>query len=351
MSSRFQPFRLILSLLIFSLSTSVASAADTESDKTVKEEVDLMPKFNGVVRARWEMDTHGGENRFEVRNARLMISGKIARPVDYFIQTDFCDRGKIKILDVYARVWPTEEIGLQVGQFRMPFGVDPFRAPHHYYFNNRSFIGREVCNVRAVGVKAQWAPKSLPLNLEAGAFNPNTITDHQTWHRKLSYAAKLTFNPTEHLGFATGFQSLSPDSTRINLIDGCITWKSGRWIAEGEYMYKHYGHDRHKPCHAYNAFASYWMPVKAGIFNRLSFHGRFDGMTDHSTGVRNSDGRLQTDSPGCNRLTAGATISYFHSANRFIDFRVDYEKYFYRHNAPHSLDRGDKITAELVLRF
>lgn len=341
----------LLSFLLASLSLLTTAFAEPADSAGSAPKISYRPNIHGTIRGRFEASTERSDYRFAVRMARLVIDGRIAPFADYFIQTDLCDRGKIKILDVYARIWPTEEIGLQAGQFRMPFGVDPFRAPHHYLFNNRSFIGRDVCNVRAVGFKAQWSPKTLPITVEAGAFNPNTITDHQTWHRKLSYAAKLTFTPTEHLGFATGFQSLSPDSTRINLIDGCVTWKSNRWIAEGEYMYKHYGRDRHKPCHAYNLFASYWMPVKAGIFNRLSFHGRFDGMTDHSIGVRGSDGLLLTDHPARNRLTAGATISYFRSANMFVDFRVDYEKYFYRHNAPHALDRGDQITAELVLRF
>ena len=93
------------------------------------------------------------------------------------------------------------------------------------------------------------------------------------------------------------------------------------------------------------------MPVKAGIFNSLGFHGRFDGMTAHSTGVRSSEGILTTDHPARNRITAGATLSYIRSKNMFLDLRLDYEKYFYHSNAVYSLNSGDQIVAELVLRF
>lgn len=336
-------------IAFLSLVVSVVASHAEPVDST--ETINYRPNVHGTIRGRFEASTERDDHRFAVRMARIVVDGRIAPFADYFLQADLCDRGKMKILDVYARLWPVKDFAVQAGQFRMPFGVDPFRAPHQYFFNNRSFIGREVCNVRAVGFKAMWTPSTLPITLEAGAFNPNTITDHSTWHRKMSYAAKLTYKASSTVAFATGFQSLSPDSTRINLIDATATWKSGRWTAEAEYMYKHYGHDRHKPCHAYNMFANYQMPIKAGIFNRLGFHGRFDGMTNHSTGVRDSNGLLITDHSARNRITAGATISYVRSANMFVDFRVDYEKYFYRHNTPHSLDRGDQIVAELILRF
>lgn len=308
------------------------------------------PNIHGTIRGRFEAATDRGDYRFQVRNARVSIDGKIAPFADYFIQTDFCDRGKIKILDVYARLWATKAIGFQAGQFRMPFGVDPFRGPHQYYFSNRSFIGREICNVRAVGFKAMWHPTNLPITIEAGAFNPNTISDHSTWHRKLAYAAKLTYQPTSSLALATGFQSLSPDSVRTNLVDAAVTWKNDRWIVEGEYMYEHYTRDAHKPCHGYNIFANYNMPVNAGFFNRLGFHGRFDGMTDHSTGSR-SGGELITNHPSRNRITAGATLSYIRSKNMFIELRADYEKYFYHSGAHIDPEFNDKFVAEVVLRF
>lgn len=337
----------MLPKIITALSLAFASLTATG---TSADSISLVPHVHGTIRTRFEASTEHGDYRFQVRNARVCLDGKIAPIADYFIQADFCDRGKIKILDVWARVWATKAVGFQAGQFRMPFGVDPFRAPHTYYFANRSFIGNMVCNVRAVGFKAMWHPVGLPLNVEAGAFNPNTISDHSTWNKKLSYALKLT-TQIDNVELATGFQSLSPDSVRMNLAGLAATWKTGRWIVEGEYMYKHYTRSRHKAAHAYNVFANYSMPLHTRFFNRLSFQGRFDGMTAHSSGTRDSECRLVTNHPARNRVTLGSTVSYLRSKNMFLDLRLNYEKFFYHGSYKPDSDNGDKIVAELVLRF
>lgn len=315
-----------------------------------EEKTDYTPHIHGTVRTRFEVATESGKYRFQVRNARVSLDGKIAPSIDYYINTDLCDRGSMKILDVWARIYATKELGFQAGQFRMPFGVDPFRGPNTYFFANRSFIGKQVCNVRAVGAKAMYTLPGIPLSAEAGVFSPTTIGNHAGWNSSLAFAAKLTYS-IDNVKLATGFQSIIPDSIRTNLIDAAVTWSAGRWTVEGEYMYKHYTSDSHKPCHAYNIFADYRMPINAGVFNQLSFQGRFDGMTDHSNALRDENGNLTTTDPSRNRVTVGATISYIKSKNLFLHLRANYEKYFYRDNVATTPDSGDKALIELVLRF
>lgn len=339
---RFSDLRLIIaSLLLISPFSSQLRA---------EEKVDYTPHIHGTVRTRFEVATESGKYRFQVRNARVSLDGKIAPSIDYYINTDLCDRGKMKILDVWARIWATKELGFQAGQFRMPFGVDPFRGPNTYLFANRSFIGRQVCNVRAVGAKAMYTLPAIPLSAEAGVFSPTTIGDHSGWNSSLAFAAKITYT-LDNVKFATGFQSIIPDSVRTNLIDAAVTWSADRWFVEGEYMYKHYTSNRHKACHAYNLQADYQMPIKAGVFNRLSFQGRFDGMTAHSNALRDENGYLVTNDPARNRITVGATISYIKSKNLFLLLRANYEKYFYHHGVTTNPDTGDKAVLELVLRF
>lgn len=318
----------------------------TASDQTV----DYKPNVHGTVRTRFEVATQDGKYRFQVRNARVSLDGKIAPSIDYYVNTDLCDRGKMKILDVWARMWIVDGLGIQAGQFRMPFGVDPFLGPNTYIFANRSFIGKQVCNVRAVGAKVMYTLPTIPLSAEAGVFNPTTIGDHSGWNSSLTFATKITYR-IGNVSLATGFQSVIPDSIRANLIDACVSWSGGRWKVEGEYMNKHYTNDSHKACHAYNVYADYHIPVKAGVFNRLSFQGRFDGMTAHSNGIRGDDGRLMTNDPARNRITVGTTISYIKSKNLFLHLRANYEKYFYHSGTEISPDMGDKAVVELVLRF
>ncbi len=334
-------YRLLIAIAITLSATSAIYASDS---------ISYRPNVHGTLRGRFEASTEHSDYRFQVRNARVRLDGKIAPIADYFMQVDFCDRGSIKILDVWARVWATKAIGLQAGQFRMPFGVDPFRGPNAYIFANRSFIGKQVCNVRAVGFKAMWHPDNMPLKLEAGAFNPATISDHISWHNKLAYAAKLSYT-LGNTTLATGFQSLSPDSVRMNLADLALTWRHGRWLVEGEYMTKHYTGNSHKASHAYNVYADYHMPISTGFFNRLSFQARFDGITDHSSGIRDSERKLITDHPAHNRVTLGSTISYIRTKTMFLDLRVNYEKYFYHSGTAVSAENGDKAVVELVLNF
>lgn len=331
-------------LLLASLIQSFASKADST------EKVNYIPQIHGVARARFEYSTEHGDYRFQVRNARLNVGGKVASWADYYMQADFCDRGKIKMLDAWARIWVTKEIGFQAGQFRMPFGVDPFRAPATYIFANRSFVGKQMCNVRAVGFKAIWQPSTLPLCIEAGAFNPGTIGDHTPWHNTLTFASKLSLRH-RNITLSTGFQSVRPDGVRANLVDGAVGWRSGRWTLEGEYMWKHYTRDRFRDAHAYLIWADYAMPLKSGIFNRLSFQGRFDGLTAHSSAQPDGDGHLVTDDPARTRLTIGSTISYIRTKSMGLDLRVNYENYFYHSGYTPDADGGNKLTAEIIVRF
>lgn len=327
----------------------LAGFAAENNDSVKKEKIPYLPKVGGVLRARWEMETDGGLNRFELRNARVNLSGRIGEPIDYYLQADFCDEGKIKFLDGWVRLRPFKGLFVQAGQFRMPFGVDPFRGPATYLFANRSFIGRYICNVRAVGVKAGYSIPWLPLAVEAGVFNPTSITDHTVWTHQKSYAAKAVLTAGD-FSIATGVQSLVPDSVRINLADVAVTYHNGGWLAEAEYMYKHYTGSAHPACHSVNAVVDYGRAVRAGIFNWWSVQGRFDMQTAHSSGARGDDGRLYATQPSRRRITVGSTLSYILPAIH-CDLRVNYEKYFYNHGEIIPAGADDKLVAEIVLKF
>lgn len=340
MKSRFAKFLVLFLSTVCSFSADAADEAKTS----------LVPQINGTFRGRWEMDMTNDASRFQVRNARLVVSGNICRGISYFFQPDLCDRGRIIILDAYGQVAFAKGFNLRVGQFRMPMGVEPFRAPHTYVFANRSTIGKEVNNFRAVGARLAYTFSRCPLTVEAGAFNPTVISDHNVWCHTLAYSSKARYQ-VRNVTFTAGFQSIQPERTRINFVDAAIGWISGRWTVEGEYIYEHYTHRAFEPCHAWVVFGDYAMPVKAGIFNRLSFQARYDGMTDHSNGFDNEDGCLTMTDDGRQRITVGTTLSYRRS-RVWCDIRLNYEKSFYHHSATlHTSGHGDRLLAELVIRF
>lgn len=335
--------KFISSAAILILAVPSVSAAE-------KDSISYIPTIHGTLRPRLEMSTEDDVYRFQLRNARVSLTGMIAPQIDYFLQADFCDRGSVKFLDGWIRLKITNGLKFQAGQFRMPFGVDAFRAPNNYVFGNRSFMGKQMFNHRAVGAKLSYTLPSAPLSIEAGAFNPTTIQDHTPWNHTVACSAKATYK-IQNVTLATGYASISPDSVRLNVADAAITWQSGRWIAEAEYIHMHYCNRDQKASHTYNAWVDYHMPIHAGVFNKLSFQGRFDGITAFSSGKRNKNKQLTINEKPRNRVTLGSTITYMHSKNLFLDIRANYEKYFYHSGVSPTAENGDKILLEMALRF
>lgn len=308
------------------------------------EQISYVPNIHGVMRARWELDTEHGDNRFQMRNARVSLDGKIAPWIEYFIQTDFCDAGVIKILDAYGRFKVVDGMTVQTGQFRMPFGVETFRGPQNYIFANRSFMGKQIMNYRAVGAKVAYTLPKVPFTLEFGAFNPKSIGNHTPWNRTVAYSAKASYKVGD-VAFSAGYASIKPFDVRANLLDGAVVWDDGRhWLVGGEYMFKHYVDDSAADVHSWVGFVDWHMPVKAGIFNRWSVQARGDGMTDHLT----MDG-LKIE-PARERITIGSTLTYSYKIVH-ADVRLNYEKYFYHNGYRPSVGDTDRLVAELVIRF
>ncbi len=311
--------------------------------------VNYIPKISGVMRGRWEIETETGDNRFAIRNARIKIQGNIARPIDYTVQADLCELGDFKFLDAYIRLKATKFLQFKVGQFRVPFGVDPFRGPANFLFANRSFIGRDMANMRSVGVSVAYNFDKIPLNIEAGVFNNTPITEHSKFNGDKVFASKAVYT-LGNFQIVGGFESIIPDSVRMNQIDAAVVFTHDRWHVEAEYINIHYTNSAFSTCNAYNIFANYSMPIKLGVFNGLSFQARWEGSDAYSNGKYNDDGNLYANHPERNRLTLGSTLTY-KLKNLRCDLRLNYEKYFYDEGQIIPEGRTDKICAELVVVF
>lgn len=332
---------LILGLLIISFTQSLRGEIDLKQ---------YVPTVGGVMRTRFEIQTENGVNRFAVNNARVWVKGNIIPRFTYFVCTDLCNQGKFQFLDAYGRFDIGKGVAVQAGQFRIPFGVDPFRGPGSYIFADRSFIGRDIDNIRAVGVQGSYTFQSatVPACLTLGIFSPNAITDHNHWSKTLNYAFKAEV-PVGKFKITGGLQTIKPYLVRMNMADATLYFETGRWKAEAEYMYKHYVANPFPDCHSYNVWVDYGIPLKKTIFDRLSFQGRFDGTTNHSDGTAD-DGVLTVDHPTRQRITLGATIAYVKKPLK-CEIQLNYEKYFYQKGFVAPVGRDDKVVAELIISF
>lgn len=159
-------------LVIFSCFTATVTAQEEKSP--------YIPEIHGTIRAKYEYKPSINKGRFEIRNARLSVEGKIIPIVRYKAEIDLSDEGSIKMLDAYIRIQPKEQLKLTFGQMRVPFTIDAHRSPHLQYFANRSFIAKQVGNVRDVGAAVAWTfAGKAPITLEGGIFNGSGLTNQK----------------------------------------------------------------------------------------------------------------------------------------------------------------------------
>lgn len=322
------------------LGSSVLAAASETDDSTVTRKWSYIPEFHGVMRAFYELSTANGQSRFDVKNARLSAGGFILPKVDYFLQVDFCNMGKITLLDAYARVEPLDGLKLYAGQMRVPFSVESSRKPQDYHFANVGLVAR-LGNLRSVGVKAGYTVPRFPLYIEGGVFNGTDRSNHAPWNSQLTYGIKANvkaggFKP--EVAFMSRVAGGQDGTPRFNQGNVSLSWTNGDWFIEGEYIHRSYT-DGTSDEYAYDFFIDRGWDVNWKWARRLSAQARFDGISE------TVDGREHK------RLTVGATARYSYRSI-FLDFRINFEQYFYEGGtAGVSPDANNTLLAGLILYF
>ena len=314
---------------------------------------EIGPVLHGTLRGKYEYQTQEGEGRFQVRTARVSVSGSVLPEVDYKAEIDLCDEGVIKMLDAYTRLKPWRSFQFTIGQMRVPFTIDAHRSPDQQYFANRSFIAKQVGNVRDVGAMAAYEfHVGFPIRLQAGLFNGSGLTGQKDyWTKGTNFSSKVQLFLPFHTDVEMSVQKISPNHRTIMMYDGGLTYHRGDFLCEAEYLYKHYSHNAYKDVHSVEAFANYDIRVrrKDCLIKKVSPLVRYDFMTDHSDGTENDNGSFVTTDYQRHRLTGGVTLSL---GKPFItDIRINYEKYFDRHDGVPKTSEKDKIVVEFMTHF
>ena len=344
---------MMMAVLCLAASTPL-HAQEKEKDNSDKP---AAVNIHGTIRSKYEYQTEDGEGRFEVRNARISVDGQLSPIILYKAEIDLCDEGKIKMLDAYTRLKPVGGLQLTVGQMRVPFTIDAHRSPHQQYFANRSFIAKQVGNVRDVGAAVGYtANVGFPVVVEAGLFNGSGLTNQKDyWTRSVNFSAKAQLFFPKGFNLTLSTQKIKPDNVDIMMYDAGAYWHSHGWHVEAEYLYKHYADNAFKAVHAFDSFVSYDIKTGGGMVKYVTPLVRFDYMSDHSDGMRYLNGK--TDETGTltindyqrSRLTGGVTLSL--KKPFASDIRINYEKYFYRDGGVAHRSEKDKIVVELMTRF
>lgn len=334
----------LLTLLVI-VPTTLWGQSDTSPVKTPA----WLPEVHGTIRAKYEYQPEINSGRFQVRNARFSLTGKVHPMVSYKAEIDLSDEGSIKMLDAYTRLSPFSGFNFTIGQMKVPFTIDNHRSPHSQYFANRSFIAKQVGNVRDVGATAAYRfSAGCPVILEAGLFNGSGLTNQKVWHDVMNYSAKAQIFFRPDLNLTLSVQTIKPQDVRIRMYDVGAYYKWNNFHVEAEYLYKTYNEHAFQDVEAFNSFINYDWKLKKGL-EKISFLLRYDRMSNHSNGIGDDSGKLKVNDYGRQRWTGGMTFSI---GKPFIaDIRLNYEKYVYKHGSTIKESEQDKFVLEFMTRF
>lgn len=386
------------SILFLLLCSAGVASAQTEDERlsVLEEKLQSMsskqkylPQIHGILRGKYEYQPELGASRFEVRNARLSAEGALPLRSSYKLEVDLCDESAIKMKDAWVRVNPVSTLRITLGQQRMPFSIDAHRNPSAQYFANRSFIAKQVGDMRDVGLQLGYSPLltsprggKTEMHFDVGIFNGSNLDNQKTaWFKSISYSARAQFiytsprgsRPTHNGGNEGGYKVALIPSVQHQFIAGreasYTSMDFGAYYEwnglhlEAEYLRKFYAKNVFDDCNAVNTMAIYKQKLKKekSFIQSISYLLRYDYMDNHSDGKKgmeelpaNEEGQvvkrlIQSDAQR-HRLTAGFTFSlrnpYFPT-----DIRLNYEKYWYPNNGTPKESERDKLVAELMIKF
>ena len=319
----------------------------------------FMPGLHGILRGKFEYEPDLNAGRFEVRNARLSVVGKLPLCSEYKMEIDLCDEGEMKMKDAWVRVIPWKTLRLSLGQQRMPFSIDAHRNPSAQFFANRSFIAKQVGDMRDVGFLAGFdftdRKQRKVASLDAGIFNGSNLNNQKSaWFTSPGYSARLQYYPVPGLSLVPSVQhqQIADRQASYTSLDMGVSFQRKGWLVEAEFLHKFYAKDAFHDCNALNTMLGYdqFLKKEKSLVESIGYLARYDYMQDHSSGNSGMAGSLLklTDAER-HRLTLGVTFAlrnpYFPT-----HLRLNYEKYWYPHGGAKESEQ-DKLVCELMIKF
>lgn len=308
-----------------------------------------VPTFSGTLRARYEYLTQENKSAFKVRNLRLGIDGYVAPIMSYRAEADFCDWGKVVLVDGFIKFAPVEGLYFNFGQARMPFTIAAHRQPYQQFFVSRAFLSQHL-GIRDVGISGGYTLSKIPLTAQASFFNcSGTNIGKSFFTNTYGFTVKLYSQIHPYWYVSASTARLKRGISRSQDWDIGTYFDNGLWHVEAEYLRKEYVHHVFKPVNSYDFFVFRNFPIEKKGVGGISGAIRYDYMSDHSSGIPTDEGVLVADSPECHRLTLGATLSL---QTKFqADIRLNYEKYFLNEGITPTLDTNDKLVLEIIAHF
>lgn len=346
-----------------------------------------MPKIDGAVKVKLEVDLQDAAYRFNVRNSRFGVRGNVSKSMYYRIQVDFNNEGKISILDSYVG-YTIGGFDAKLGQQQYHFSTDLDRGPTTNMFANRSFLakyltsyyGSEVSDGKIVsyvktlgsrdlGLSMSYRFKTdVPLNLIAGVFN-GSGTNNPEWGKRVNLMGRIELGGDKGLqGSVAYYHGYSPQHVKVEeqngtfvtedfeqklrMVGGELRYTRGGLLLEGEYARRYLCMEGATAMMATALVQGYYrfqLP-KCPTIDYIAPIARWD--MGNNVDYLNVQNKLR-ETFEANRITVGVNIGF---GTKWIqsEIRLNYEKYLLKEQPSDFWGNKllhDKFTLEVVASF
>ena len=367
--------------------SAVAQSDDSEQDTTRTARVSYVPKIDGAVKVKLEVDLQDAAYRFNVRNSRFGVRGNVSKSMYYRIQVDFNNEGKISILDSYVG-YTIGGFDAKLGQQQYHFSTDLDRGPTTNMFANRSFLakyltsyygsevsdGKIVSYVKTLGSRDLGLSMSyrfrtdVPLNLIAGVFN-GSGTNNPEWGKRVNLMGRIELGGDKGLqGSVAYYHGYSPQHVKVEeqngtfvtedfeqklrMVGGELRYTRGGLLLEGEYARRYLCMEGATAMMATALVQGYYrfqLP-KCPTIDYIAPIARWD--MGNNVDYLNVQNKLR-ETFEANRITVGVNIGF---GTKWIqsEIRLNYEKYLLKEQPSDFWGNKllhDKFTLEVVASF
>lgn len=248
--------RTISTLICF---VSICTSAQAITWDDVKQHLNI----SGYLQAQYNLEfanTYTANSSFRIRRARLSFAGKIVESdkfgvADYRLQVDFASSPQI--VDAWVRYRPFSQLGVQVGQFKVPLSIENSEyAPLQLEFIDYSLVvqrlvrmsSNDVTGISSTGrdCGAQLYGGFIDkggfhlLNYNLAIFNGNGINRGDDNHSK-DFVSRITVNPLRNLVVAGYYQYGEGNLDERKYVcyqryGGGIAYEGAKVFARAEYI-------------------------------------------------------------------------------------------------------------------
>lgn len=324
----------ILSVLIFFF-LHVLHGQEAEEKKS-----EFLPDLDGVLKTKVEYDLDNSLMRFEVRNARFGVKGKINNYMSYKAELDLSDEGKMKMLDAYVRFTPISNLDFYMGQRKIPFSTDYIRNPAENIFANRSFLAKYINDgMRDIGFYAEYkTPLTFPVDILFGAVN-GTGNNNPQWIKRPNLVSRITAGPEKGLRIiGNTYFGEAQYKDHLTMFGGELRYTNGLFFIESEYIRANWTDtlSMRKNDDGFYIQSYYNFMQENKMIYIITPTARFDIMGNSVFG----------NMIDASRITIGVNIG-FEPRQFYSEIRLNYENYL-KSSLP---VQTDKLTVEFIARF